>query len=145
MRHSAVSGLSSALSCHAGGAPRDGSTLLEPCPDELQVRLRLIQAQKEGAPAPRQPQPRMPPRSLRARLLYPLTFRAGLAVLEGALAIGRQADVLGLDTVETRMRAVQSQAMTAPSAPGSPLLSKLKSWFGAAKQKIGRASCRERV
>ena len=55
-------------------------------------------------------------------------------MLEAALAIGRQADVLGLDTVKTRMGTVQSQAMTAPSAPGSPLLSKLKSWFGVAKQ-----------
>ena len=71
---------------------------------------------------------------IQARLPYPFTFQAGLAVLEGALAIARQADVLGSDAVKARMGTVQSQAMTAPSAPGSPLLSKLMSWFGAAKQ-----------
>src|SRR5690349_2945292 len=65
---------------------------------------------------------------IHARLPYPFTFQAGLAVLEGALAIGRQADTLGSDAVKARMGAVQSQAMMAPSAPGSPLLSKLKSW-----------------
>ena len=63
-----------------------------------------------------------------------LTFQEGLAVLEGALAIGRQADVLGLDTVKTRMRAVRGRATTATSIAQKPLLSKLKSWFGAAKQ-----------
>ena len=71
---------------------------------------------------------------IQARLPYPFTFRAGLVVLEGALAIGRQADALGLDTVKTRMAVVQSRATTAPSIAQKPLLSKLKSWFGAAKQ-----------
>jgi len=63
-----------------------------------------------------------------------LTFQEELAVLEGALAIGRQADALELDTVKTRMGAVQGRATTATSVADSPLLSKLKSWFGAAKQ-----------
>src|SRR5215212_6046802 len=40
---------------------------------------------------------------IRARLPYPFTFRAGRAVLEGALGIGRQADAHELDTVKTRM------------------------------------------
>ena len=71
---------------------------------------------------------------IQARLPYPFTFRAGLAVLEGALAIGRQADVLGLDTVKARMRAVRRQAAADVSVAQNPLLSKLKSWFGAAKQ-----------
>jgi hypothetical protein len=62
------------------------------------------------------------------------TFQEGLAVLEGALAIGRQADALGLDTVKTRMGAVQGRATTATSVADSLLFSKLKSWFGAAKQ-----------
>jgi hypothetical protein len=55
-------------------------------------------------------------------------------VLEEALAIGRQADALGLDTVKTRMGAVQSRATTATSVADTPLLPKLKSWFGVAKQ-----------
>jgi len=62
-----------------------------------------------------------------------VSFQDGLAVLEGALAIGRQADAVELDTVRTRMGAVQGWA-TATSVPDSPLLSKIKSWFGAAKQ-----------
>src|SRR6185312_9173816 len=44
-----------------------------------------------------------------------VTFQAGLAVLEGALAIGRQADTLGLDTVKTRMVVVRGRATTATS------------------------------
>src|SRR3954465_2251461 len=71
---------------------------------------------------------------IQARLPYPFTFQAGLAVLEGALAIGRQADTLGLDTVKARMKVMQSRATTATSIAQKPLLSKLKSWFGAAKQ-----------
>jgi len=63
-----------------------------------------------------------------------LTFQEGLAVLEGALAIGRQADALGLDTIRTRMGAVQGRAATATSVVDNTLLSKIKSWFGAAKQ-----------
>jgi hypothetical protein len=63
-----------------------------------------------------------------------LTFQEELAVLEGALAIGRQADTLGLDTVKTRMAVVQSRATTATSGASTRLLSKLKSWFGVAKQ-----------
>jgi hypothetical protein len=62
------------------------------------------------------------------------TFQDGLAVLEGALAIGRQADALGLDTVKTRMGAVRGRATTATSVADRPRLSKIKGWFGAAKQ-----------
>src|SRR3954447_12188567 len=57
-------------------------------------------------------------------------FQEGLEVLEGALAIGRQADALGLDTVKTRMGAAQSRATAATSVTDRPLLSKLKGWFG---------------
>jgi hypothetical protein len=62
------------------------------------------------------------------------SFQDGLAVLEGALAIGRQADALELDTVKARMGAVQGRATAATSVPDSPFFSKIKSWFGAAKQ-----------
>ena len=62
------------------------------------------------------------------------SFQDGLAVLEGALAIGRQADALGLDTVKTRMGAVQGRATPATSVADNTLLSKIKGWFGVAKQ-----------
>jgi hypothetical protein len=71
---------------------------------------------------------------IKARWSYPFAFRKGLAVLEGALAIGRQADPLGLDTVKTRMGAVQGRATTETSVAQKPLLSKIKGWFGAAKE-----------
>jgi hypothetical protein len=63
-------------------------------------------------------------------------FQEGLEVLEGALAIGRQADALGLDTVRTRMGAVQGRATTDTLVPDTDntLLSKIKGWFGVAKQ-----------
>lgn len=71
---------------------------------------------------------------IQAWLPYPFTFRAGLSVLEGALAIGRQADTLGLDTVKVRMGAVRGRAATATSVADNTLFSKIRSWFGAAKQ-----------
>jgi hypothetical protein len=53
-----------------------------------------------------------------------LTFAQRLQILEGALAIGRQADPLGEDEVRTRMDTVKSRAVS----PG-----RFNSWF-AAKQ-----------
>jgi hypothetical protein len=64
-----------------------------------------------------------------------LSFDRGLEVLEGALAIGQQADPLGSGEVQTRMDAARARRTkptrpTAPaSAPGNPLLSKIKSWL----------------
>ena len=63
-----------------------------------------------------------------------VTFDQGLAILEGALAIGRQADALGPDAVKTRMEVVQSLATTATSVSDEPFFSKIKGWFGMAKQ-----------
>jgi hypothetical protein len=66
-----------------------------------------------------------------------LAFEKGLGVLEGALAIGRQADVLALEDVRGRMDDAKSSAeaaqqTAAKSAPAtSYLVSKLKTWFGA--------------
>jgi hypothetical protein len=57
----------------------------------------------------------------------------GLHVLEGALAIGRQADPFAADEVQTRMDAVRAHAPTAsPAAAEVPpsILSKMRSWFG---------------
>ena len=66
-----------------------------------------------------------------------VTFRECLKVLEGALAIGRQADALALDDVRSRMddvtrgAKVVQQIATKPTSPaGIQLVSKLNSWFG---------------
>ncbi len=60
-----------------------------------------------------------------------LSFDRGLKVLEGALAIGRQADPLGPDEVLTRMDAART-AQRKPAkvtTAAKPLLSKVKSWL----------------
>jgi hypothetical protein len=63
-----------------------------------------------------------------------VTFEQGLNILEGALAIGRQADPLGVETVKPRLDAVRDRAVTPTSISDAPLLSKIKKWFGATKQ-----------
>ena len=70
-----------------------------------------------------------------------LTFLKGLEVLEGALAIGRQADALALDDVRSRMDDVKSSVKAAQrttpkpaSSTGGHLVSKLKSWSGVSKK-----------
>ncbi len=61
---------------------------------------------------------------------YHLKFLERLRVLEGALAIGRQAELFAPDEVKTQMEAVQEKATTPLSAPEIPFFAKLKSWFG---------------
>jgi len=56
------------------------------------------------------------------------TFVEGVQILEGALAIGRQAEAFAPDEVRTRMETVQWSA-TAGSIADSPNFSKVKSWF----------------
>ncbi len=62
-------------------------------------------------------------------------LRKGIEVLEGALAIGRQADLLGPDEVGTRMDAARAtrgkptRPATPASVPGKPFCSKVKSWL----------------
>ncbi len=64
-----------------------------------------------------------------------LSFDKGLEVLEGALAIGRQADPLGPEEVQSRMDAVRigrikpTKAATPASAQNKPFFSKAKSWL----------------
>jgi hypothetical protein len=58
-------------------------------------------------------------------------FDKGLNVLEGALAIGRQADPFPPDAVKSRMEAVQSRATSPTSIPDTPLFAKIKGWFSA--------------
>ncbi len=58
-------------------------------------------------------------------------FDEGLQVLEGALAIGRQADPFAAEAVADRMAAVKARAPTPTSVPETPLFAKIKSWFVA--------------
>ncbi len=61
------------------------------------------------------------------------SFDRGLEVLEGALAIGRQADPLGPEVVQSRMDAARAAkrkpALPAASAEEKPFFSKVKSWL----------------
>ena len=59
-----------------------------------------------------------------------MPFQEGMKVLEGALAIGRQAGVSPPDEVRTRMGAVQARATISTSVPDTPLFAKIKTWFG---------------
>ena len=62
------------------------------------------------------------------------TFEQGLKILEGALAIGRQADAVAPDAVKTRMDLVQGRATSSTSVADSAVFSKIKSWLLATKQ-----------
>ena len=55
----------------------------------------------------------------------------GLEVLEGALAIGRQADTLPVSEMRTRMEVVQAQATNPASATDTPLFTRIKGWLSA--------------
>ncbi len=63
-------------------------------------------------------------------LRWRLPFHEGMKVLEGALAIGRQADLSVPDEMRARMKAVQAGATIATSVPDTPLFAKIKKWFG---------------
>jgi hypothetical protein len=69
---------------------------------------------------------------LRHRRRYPLTFQEKLEILEGALAIGRKADLLAPNEVATRLEAVQQSAPTPTTVAPSSKLAKLKAWFSPA-------------
>ncbi len=64
-----------------------------------------------------------------SRLTYRLPFRDRLDILEGALAIGRQADVLGPEEVTTRLEGVRQSAPISKKAASSSKFAKLKAWF----------------
>ena len=61
------------------------------------------------------------------------SFEGGLKVLEGALAIGWQADTLGVNEAKTRLETVQSRASGSASVADSPIFAKVKSWLGRKK------------
>jgi hypothetical protein len=67
----------------------------------------------------------------RHSLSHRRAFQELLEVLEGALAIGRQADLLAPQEVTTRLQAVQHMAPPAMVAPSSKL-AKIKAWFDTA-------------
>ncbi len=62
-------------------------------------------------------------------LMFRISLDRGLGILEGALAIGRQADPLGPEEVQTRMEAVKAKATTPASVSDKPFFSKVKSWL----------------
>jgi hypothetical protein len=62
-------------------------------------------------------------------LSHDIPFRKGLEILQGALAIGRQADVLAPEEVRTRLGDLQQGATTPTSGADHPMLSKIKSWL----------------
>src|SRR5215211_7107014 len=72
-----------------------------------------------------------------SRTAGPVTFEEGLKTLEGALAIGRQAEALGPEAVRTRMDLVQGRATSATSVPDSAFFSKIKSWLLATLRALG--------
>jgi hypothetical protein len=60
---------------------------------------------------------------------FVLPFHVGLEALEGALAIGRQADPFPAEEVQTRMDAVRGQATTPTSVPDHAFFEKVKGWL----------------
>src|SRR5919205_1275503 len=58
-----------------------------------------------------------------------LSIKKGIEILEGALAIGRQADPLPVETAHARLEAVRDKARPTDPEPSRPLLKKVKSWF----------------
>ena len=66
---------------------------------------------------------------------FGVSFEKGLEVLDCALTIGRQADPLGPDQVETRMEAALAargkprRVQEAASAPNTPFFTRVKDWL----------------
>jgi len=66
-------------------------------------------------------------------LLSVVGFEQGLEILEGALAIGRQAEPLGYDDVVSRLEAARTSVVRPTRMEVGSLSAKLKSWLGAAE------------
>jgi hypothetical protein len=67
-----------------------------------------------------------------SRIRYRPPFREGLQILEGALAIGRQADGLVPEEVTTRLESVRPSASLPTPAAYSSKLATIKAWFAPA-------------
>jgi hypothetical protein len=63
------------------------------------------------------------------QLRYRMSFQDRLEVLEGALAIGRQADLLATKEVRSRLDAVQQRAKAPTSVADYLNFSKIKAWL----------------
>ena len=70
---------------------------------------------------------------IRSHVSTGMTLKRGIEILEGALAIGRQAEPLGPDIAKARMDAVKEEAKTAAAVAERSLLNKLKAWLAAEK------------
>ena len=64
-----------------------------------------------------------------ARVRWGVRFRDRLTILEGALAIGRQADVSAPEGVRTRLEGVQLRIGAATSLEDHPLVAKVQGWL----------------
>ena len=62
-----------------------------------------------------------------------LSIEKGIEILEGALAIGRQAEPLAPETARTRLDAAKAKVTTVPSKPDSSLFGKVTAWLTAGK------------
>jgi hypothetical protein len=62
-------------------------------------------------------------------LRYRMSFQDRLEVLEGALAIGRRADVLATEEVRSRLDVVQQSANPRTSVADHLNFSKIKAWL----------------
>jgi hypothetical protein len=62
------------------------------------------------------------------------SFDDGVRVLEGALAIGRQADPFATNEVAVRLDAARNTSRAATSVAPLPVVTKVKSWFGLKNQ-----------
>src|SRR3954463_2698965 len=72
---------------------------------------------------------------IHTRMRRRISFEEGLAVLEGALAIGRQADDLDAADVTSRMSTARSRAKPSTSAPEESLSALFTTWAWV-KQKV---------
>jgi hypothetical protein len=68
------------------------------------------------------------------RMRYYLSFPERLAILKGALAIGRKAGLLAFEEVRTRLAGVQQNAATPTSVAHHRMFAKIKGWLGSAKK-----------
>ncbi len=62
-----------------------------------------------------------------------LSIEKGIEILEGALAIGRQAEPLAPETARTRLDAAKAKTMTVTSKPDGSLFGKVTAWLTAGK------------
>jgi hypothetical protein len=70
-------------------------------------------------------------RYISAKTTRYMPMSAGIEILEGALAIGRQADPIVLPIVEERMSAARRKASSTTSQASKPLLANVKKLLNA--------------